>query len=78
MTKMSTNETAKYLGVSTSFLNKKRTAGGGPKYYKISPKKVVYDSKDCDQWLASRLLSSTADLPPARRRRRVRDHVATD
>ena len=77
MSKLSTNEAAKYLGVSTSFLTKKRTAGSGPRYYKIG-RRVVYDSDDCDRWVAdfTRLHTAESALPPRRKSRgRVRDHV---
>jgi predicted DNA-binding transcriptional regulator AlpA len=75
MNKLSTNEAAKYLGVSPSFLNKKRTTGGGPRYFKVG-RRVVYDQADCDRWVAELGRSHTHDaLPPRRPRTRIRHHV---
>ena len=53
-------ETARLLGLSVSFLNKLRCAGGGPTFRKIG-RAVLYDPADLESWLADRRRVSTSD-----------------
>lgn len=49
---LSVIETAWYLSLSKSWLDKKRLSGGGPPYLKLG-RRVVYDVADLDVWAAS-------------------------
>lgn len=51
---------AEYLGVSKSFLDQARVSGTGPYFVKISPTMVIYRRIDLDDWLAVRVVKSTA------------------
>lgn len=52
-------EAARYVGLSVSKMNKLRSAGGGPKYYKLDHR-VVYDVADLDAWVAARSRMNTS------------------
>lgn len=56
----STEGAAEYAGLSVSFFNKKRVCGGGPKFLKLG-RRVMYDVRDIDAWLASRSCNSTSE-----------------
>jgi len=58
--KLRTAEAAKYLGLGVSTLEKLRVFGGGPTYYKLGQKVVVYDPNDLDAWMTSNRRSSTS------------------
>jgi hypothetical protein len=60
-TKAPTPEAAAYLGLSPSTLEKLRLYGGGPVYYKSSPKIVLYETPDLDDWLHARRCTNTGD-----------------
>lgn len=47
------NETAKIVGLSPRTLNGMRADGSGPKYIKISPRRVGYHPDDIKQYLAA-------------------------
>lgn len=57
--KLPTEEAAKALGVSTSWLTKLRLTGDGPQYIKIG-RRVVYDPADLEAWAAARKRLSTS------------------
>ena len=46
-----TDEAAKYLGLSESFLEKKRRTDGGPPFIRLGGRAIGYDVRDLDQWL---------------------------
>lgn len=50
---------AEYLGVSPSFLAKKRCSGGGPKFRKYGHR-VVYTDEDLDEYADSHIRTSTS------------------
>jgi len=79
--RVSAPEAAQYLGFSASTLAKLRISGGGPRYLKLN-RRVAYDTRDLDAWLAARRRSSTSDsglaAGLARRQRRARDAVADE
>ena len=52
---------AEYVGLAVSTLNKLRMTNLGPRFLKISDRRVVYDSADLDAWLESRRRTSTSD-----------------
>lgn len=58
---LSTPDAAKYLNLGASTLEQYRVHGGGPKFYKIGPRKVRYAFSDLVAWLENRLVTSTAD-----------------
>lgn len=58
--RLSTKEAAEYMGISERTLEKYRVAGGGPPYMKIF-NRVVYDTKDLDDWMESKRRLSTSD-----------------
>lgn len=55
-----TEGAAEYAGLSVSFLNKSRVSGFGPKFLKLG-RRVMYDARDIDAWLASRSRNSTSE-----------------
>ena len=59
--RLSVEAAASYMGISVSTANKARCAGGGPSYAKIG-RRVVYDVRDLDAFLASKRRRSTSDL----------------
>jgi predicted DNA-binding transcriptional regulator AlpA len=52
---------AAYTGLAESTLNKLRMSGAGPRFLKISARRVAYDTSDLDEWLASKRRRSTSD-----------------
>ena len=69
MKRFKPQEAADYIGVSKGYLDRLRTAGGGPRFIKLG-KKVLYDIADIDRWIESKKQISTADLPALRIRNR--------
>jgi predicted DNA-binding transcriptional regulator AlpA len=61
--RLRTGGAADYVGSTKSTLEKRRLTGGGPAYIKLG-RTVVYDTRDLDQWLASRRRRSTSDPGP--------------
>ncbi len=59
--RVTSNEAADYLGLAESTLNKMRLTGAGPRYLKITARRVAYDTADLDAWLASKRRRSTSD-----------------
>ena len=59
--RLSVAEAARYVGLSQSALDKARLTGDGPTFLKLC-RRVVYDTADLDQWLASKRRKSTSDL----------------
>ena len=51
---------ARYLALSEAFLNRLRSTGGGPPFFKLGAR-VVYSNADLDTWLAARRRLSTSD-----------------
>ena len=59
--RMSVESAALYLGLSVSFLNRRRVIGGGPTYTKLG-RRVVYAKSDLDAWLALHRRNSTSAM----------------
>jgi len=57
--KLDVKSSASYVDKSPSYLNKKRSTGGGPKYLKIGYK-IYYRTSDLDSWLAERIEECTS------------------
>jgi predicted DNA-binding transcriptional regulator AlpA len=58
--KLTVKETAAYLAVSKSWLDKRRLDGNGPAYLKLG-RRVVYDIIDLENWAASNRRQHTTD-----------------
>ena len=58
---LSTSEVAEWLGVSTQFLEIGRVKNYGPKFCKLSTRRVRYLRSDVRAWLAERTHNSTAE-----------------
>jgi predicted DNA-binding transcriptional regulator AlpA len=59
--KISVGEAATYLGISKSFLDKKRLDGSGPIYMKIG-RRVTYDLSDLEIWVAGQKRRHTSEV----------------
>lgn len=57
-------EAAEYLGVHRTYLDRRRTAGGGPAFIRLSARKIAYRTADLDIWLEAQLRTSTSDQDP--------------
>jgi predicted DNA-binding transcriptional regulator AlpA len=60
--KISVREAAAYLGISKSFLDKKRLDGTGPIYVKIG-RSVAYDLGDLEIWVVGQKRRHTSEVP---------------
>ena len=58
---LSVAEAARRLSLSQSYLNKLRSAGGGPVFVKFGPRRVAYRTADLDAWVAGMLRASTGE-----------------
>jgi predicted DNA-binding transcriptional regulator AlpA len=67
---LNTTEVAEWLAVSTQFLEIGRHAGYGPRYVRISPRRVRYRRADVLAWLQTRVHSSTAAYSAGREGRK--------
>jgi hypothetical protein len=61
MSRLSVKEAAAYIPCPESTLNNMRCIGGGPRYIKLG-RRVLYDTRDLDQWLEDHKLVSTCDV----------------
>ena len=59
--KLTTPQAAGFLGLGVSSLEKLRVTGGGPAFLKIG-RRVVYDARDLERWLAKHRHSSTSEI----------------
>ena len=57
--RLSVEQTAAYLGLSKSTLDKLRVFGGGPAYAKLG-RRVTYSQQDIDRWVAGKQRLSTS------------------
>ena len=62
---LNTREAADYVRLSKPTLERFRCSGDGPKFLKLSGAAVRYRRRDLDAWIASRLVSSTSEVPHA-------------
>ncbi|WEV69475.1 hypothetical protein OZX73_00825 [Bifidobacterium sp. ESL0775] len=60
--RMTTDEASAYIPISKQQLAQMRYRGTGPRYLKPSPRTVLYCKGDVDDWLASSVRVSTADV----------------
>jgi predicted DNA-binding transcriptional regulator AlpA len=59
--KLTVKETAAYLSVSKSWLDKRRLDGNGPEYLKLG-RRVAYDLTDLDNWAANNRRRNTSEI----------------
>lgn len=53
-------QTARYLTLSMSTLARMRIAGNGPTFIRLSPQKIGYRQLDLDEFLETRVRTSTS------------------
>ncbi len=58
---LDTEAAAKRTGLSASSLEKLRVTGMGPAYLKLG-RRVVYDIRDLESWMAARRVRSTSEV----------------
>jgi predicted DNA-binding transcriptional regulator AlpA len=58
-------ELAKWLGLSLPTLQRMRSAGRGPRFVKLSLRRVGYRPSEVEAWLAARTLERIGDQPAA-------------
>ena len=58
--RLRTPEAATHLGIAASTLEKLRTYGGGPRFFKLG-RAVTYCTADLDEWAAARSATNTAE-----------------
>ena len=59
------DETATQIGLTKRFLEARRCRGGGPKFCRISSRRVMYRPEDVRAWVADHVRTSTSDTPDA-------------
>ena len=57
---LDTKQAAVYLGLSVKTLEKLRVTGRGPRYAKAG-RRVIYDRRDLDKWVAARKRGFTGE-----------------
>lgn len=57
---LTVDEAARWAKVSTSFLNKARISGGGPKFVRLG-RAIRYRQADLDAWVAKGVAGSTSE-----------------
>ena len=60
---MKTDEAARYLGLSSSLLNKLRLTGGGPLFVRLAGRAIRYRRGDLDAWAEASAMASTSQEP---------------
>lgn len=58
-----TREAARYLGLSSSLLNKLRLTGGGPVFVRLAGRAIRYRRADLDAWASASAMASTSQAP---------------
>ncbi len=60
-TYLTAQEAGDYLRLSKSSLAKLRLYGGGPRFIRVSGRKITYRQSDLDAWVAAREHQSTSE-----------------
>ncbi len=55
-------QAAHFLGVHRSFLDRRRVAGGGPRYIRLSARIIRYSKEDLLSWLELSRRSNTSEV----------------
>lgn len=58
---LTTRESAAYLNVSKSYLDKLRVYGGGPEFVRLGKRKILYRQSALDRWVHERRFGSTSE-----------------
>jgi predicted DNA-binding transcriptional regulator AlpA len=58
---LSERQASVYLGISDKTLQRHRINGTGPQFIKCGGR-VLYDRNDCDAWMSSQKITSTAQI----------------
>lgn len=58
-------EAGNYIGISFLTLANWRVAGKGPRFVRLSPRKIAYRIEDLDRWLGERVYQSTSEADHA-------------
>lgn len=61
-TLLTIEKAAETLGVHRSFLDRRRVAGGGPRYIRLSTRVIRYAAVDLDEWLVSNRRANTSEI----------------
>ena len=56
-----TTDAALRVGLTPATLEKLRVIGGGPSFYRVGPKRILYDPADLDSWVRSKKFASTSE-----------------
>lgn len=59
---LSIPEAAKFLGVHRSFLDRRRVAGGGPRFMRLSARIIRYSTQDLIAWLERSRRANTSQI----------------
>lgn len=54
-------DAGKYIGISPLTLANWRVSGKGPRFIRLSPRKIVYRVADLELWLGERVFGSTTE-----------------
>jgi hypothetical protein len=57
---LKTPEAALRVGLTPATLEKLRVIGGGPPFYRVGPKRILYDPADLDSWVRAKKFASTS------------------
>jgi hypothetical protein len=61
-----TPDAALRVGLTPATLEKLRVIGGGPPFYRVGPKRILYDPADLDSWVRAKKFASTSQrIAPA-------------
>ncbi|MGX0975093.1 putative DNA-binding transcriptional regulator AlpA [Roseovarius sp. MBR-51] len=59
---LTSKEAACFIGLSRSWLEKRRVFGDGPPYYKIGPRRVLYRRAELIAWLEQHRTRATSSV----------------
>jgi hypothetical protein len=59
--KLRVNEAARHLCLAVSTMNKMRLSGLGPRFIRLTRRRVAYDLDDLETWAAARKRSNTSE-----------------
>ena len=59
--KLRVNEAARHLGLAVSTMNKMRLSGLGPRFIRLTRRRVAYDLDDLESWAAERKYNNTSE-----------------
>jgi predicted DNA-binding transcriptional regulator AlpA len=54
-------QAAALLALSTRSMERMRSAGGGPKFVRLSRGRIAYREADLEEWIGKRVVSNTSE-----------------